>query len=783
MADSVFKLTVDSKEYDSKIARAAQGLAAFEKQCREVGGTLEFVEKEDLAFVQALGKMDTVATSTTGKIGELKKAFLELSVQYKNLTEAEKNSPYGKALANSLDQLKGRLKGLESDMKGAQGQLVDMKDAFGQLAGKLGVPTQMLTKLGLAIGGVTAAIKVGKDAFFASESNIDEWGRTVAAAQSIYESFLTSLNTGDISGFLSRIGEIIQSANDAYNALDRLGTQKAINNAAYQQQNVENERNRAMLRTGRYIAPNDGRPATMAEGAILTDAQKKQIATELEQGLKALNQIVRDEIDQTTNAINALYTKQANALNMSEEEFRKGTSSMAEFDKRLEGYAKYVAFNDETKKLQLSLQGEAGLNATDEQLSRLNQKNPYSQYKAWGVFKDDGDLFSQINNLINQRAALQTQNYGQMAQAYRSINTATGVSARGGGGEEAPVTEGSIKAQEQEVARLTELWKNATTELRDGYKQQLDEAKATLDQMVKGTAQVPTELNPSMPGRDMTAFEKLQQSISIKLADSMQAVDMSSLTNLMGIAIQNGIDSINPEFEELQYKMSEGFDIPDETWIKLQDKINVQRKALNLDPIKLNVDTGAVVTATQEAKTMQGSWQMAASAISAAGAAMQMIEDPAAKVAGIIAQAIAQVALGAGQAIAFASNGSAGGPWGWLAFAISATATMVSTIAAIKSATSNSKGFAQGGIVGGTTYSGDQVVARLNSGEGVLTRTGIESAAKMASAFDGRGGGGSASTPYVSGENIVLGVNNYFGRSGQGEIVTTSMLRRAGINI
>ena len=89
MADSVFKLVVDSKEYDSKIQRATNGLVQFEKKCREVGGTLEFVEKEDLDFVKALGQMETVSSSATGKLSELKKAFTELSVQYKNLTDAE----------------------------------------------------------------------------------------------------------------------------------------------------------------------------------------------------------------------------------------------------------------------------------------------------------------------------------------------------------------------------------------------------------------------------------------------------------------------------------------------------------------------------------------------------------------------------------------------------------------------------------------------------------------------------------------------------------------------
>ena len=127
---------------------------------------------------------------------------------------------------------------------------------------------------------------------------------------------------------------------------------------------------------------------------------------------------------------------------------------------------------------------------------------------------------------------------------------------------------------------------------------------------------------------------------------------------------------------------------------------------------------------------------------------------------------------------AIAKMGQEGEAWSWIAFAISATATMVSTIAAIKNATK----FEHGGMVGGNSFSGDNIVARLNSGEGVLTSKGVQNAANLAASF-GRGGATPNTTPYATGETIVLGVNNYFGRTGQGEIVTTAMLRRAGINI
>ena len=557
-----------------------------------------------------------------------------------------------------LDQFKKDNLSLGGAMKQTTSQLMGMATQFASVAAAIG-----------------AATKVVKDAFMASESNIDEWGRTVESAKGIYEGFLTSINTGDISGFLSRIREVINASKNAYDALDRLGTQKAINNAEYQIQNVENERYRAMLRTGRYIAPNDGRSAEMADGTILTKEQKAKIAADLENGLKTINQIVRDEIDQTTKSINELYTKQAKVLGMSEEEFREGTKTMAEFDERMKGYAQYIEF--EGKKNAIYGKASGGLNLTEAESAFIKQANPYESYKAWGVFKDDGDLFTQINQLINQRASLQSQNYSQMAQAYRSINTATGVSAAGGaavsGSAETPAVmtyaEDSIKAQEAKVAELTRLWKEASAELRDGYYAQLQKAKSELEEMTKGP-----------------------------------------LTELKG------------------------------------------QMSFAVEPVKIKVDTSNLKLAKNDAQGMRDAFSAAASAVATVGGALQQIEDPAAKVAGIIAAAIAQVAL------TFASSlkGTIG-PWDWIAAATAGLATMISTITAIKAVT-NAGSYAEGGLVPGSSFSGDNLTANVNSGELILNRAQQDSIAAQLSS--GNPFGNLQLTTRLSGTELLILLNN-----------------------
>lgn len=83
------------------------------------------------------------------------------------------------------------------------------------------------------------------------------------------------------------------------------------------------------------------------------------------------------------------------------------------------------------------------------------------------------------------------------------------------------------------------------------------------------------------------------------------------------------------------------------------------------------------------------------------------------KVMGIVAQAIATVALSFANALQSCKT------WiEWLAFGATGLATMITMISQIKSITSG--GYAQGGIIPGNSYSGDRLLANVNSGEMIL---------------------------------------------------------------
>jgi hypothetical protein len=164
---------------------------------------------------------------------------------------------------------------------------------------------------------------------------------------------------------------------------------------------------------------------------------------------------------------------------------------------------------------------------------------------------------------------------------------------------------------------------------------------------------------------------------------------------------------------------------------------------------------------SDEAKDSEKAWQKTASAISQVGSALKMIEDPTAQVMSIIAEAIANIALTFSKSLKGTVT-----PWDWIAAAAAGTATMISTIAAIKQVAVGS--YAQGGVIPGNSFSGDTQLAQVNAGETILTRaqTGI-----LASQLENAGIQNLRLDTYVTGEQIRLVLNNNGRRTGKGEYV------------
>ena len=258
-------------------------------------------------------------------------------------------------------------------------------------------------------------------------------------------------------------------------------------------------------------------------------------------------------------------------------------------------------------------------------------------------------------------------------------------------------------------------------------------------------------------------LETLKQSIEAELNMNDVKVDTTTFTTLLRTAVKYGISDLDGDFSELFAKMGSGLNIPDDTWQTLQDEINTRLQELGIDPIKIDFETGNVKNVEKDAKGIDKSFNAAASAVQNVGNALSNLEDPGAKVAGIIAEAVANIALGFATAT---SKSAGGGIFGWIAAIAGGLATMTSTIAAIHNVT----GYATGGIVEGPSGV-DKVPAMLTAGEVVLNHAQQNT---LASELEGGGMQGLSLETRISAEDIRLVLNNRGRRTGKGEYIQTN---------
>ena len=276
----------------------------------------------------------------------------------------------------------------------------------------------------------------------------------------------------------------------------------------------------------------------------------------------------------------------------------------------------------------------------------------------------------------------------------------------------------------------------------------------------EGIAATRQQIQNSMKGLQMNSGEYIIAANTL--------VDLNTFENLLKTATAHGLQFDPAQLEALYETIDTNafeldVDIPDSAWTSLVEEINAKLQDLGLPPIKLDVTTGNISNITDTAKKTEKAWGAAANAISAIGGALQQIEDPSAKVAGIIMQAVANIALGFAQAAASPATGAAG-VFGWIAAATAGVATMASTIASIKSVTKG--GFANGGIVPGNSFSGDNLHTSdygINSGELILNRSQQN---VIASQLQG-GAGKIRVEGIVSGPNILLAGSNYALQTGK----------------
>ena len=244
------------------------------------------------------------------------------------------------------------------------------------------------------------------------------------------------------------------------------------------------------------------------------------------------------------------------------------------------------------------------------------------------------------------------------------------------------------------------------------------------------------------------ALKEATTSAGMQAAESM-IVELQRLIDAQPIALR--LDVPEESIAEVVAQMQD-----------LGDRIRNDVKPLDTSTLFMGNDDNPLEKTGKDVEKITENIGKTSQAFGMMGNAMQMLEDPSAKVAGIVMGAIANVASSFATALASEKN-----IWTWMAAAIGGAATMTATIASIKSATAGS--YADGGVVRGGAFTGDAVPIMANAGEVVLNAAQQQNVAGQLQPRDM----GSDRQAYVSGEMIWLGMSNYAKRSGKGEIVTS----------
>lgn len=137
-----------------------------------------------------------------------------------------------------------------------------------------------------------AAGKVLTDAFMSSEQFADDYRRMQEQANSAYNTFVTSIESGNWSNFFSNMSAAISSARELYDAFDRLGSIKQNDMPLVAQQQAVVKQLRMQIADNNLSTSERKQLQKQleVENKKLTNLRKKEAKASMDAGLKGIEQ-------------------------------------------------------------------------------------------------------------------------------------------------------------------------------------------------------------------------------------------------------------------------------------------------------------------------------------------------------------------------------------------------------------------------------------------------------------------------------------------------------------
>ena len=752
MGQSKLELAVGTGQWDAGLKKAQQALNAF---TQAQGGLQQALEKDNgdmQKFIQMMGKIDSTANTSKSQMNDYKRVLEQLTAQYNQMSDAQKKS-IGQDYLQTIDALKQKF-------QAAKQQVDDFNKSLGETAN---------TKLpemkggGSMFGGLTDMLSVAGGNLIAS--GIQKLGSEMA------ETVKQSID-------LAKAGEGVRLAFDRLNRPDLLSNLKEATHGTVS----ELELMKAAVKFDDFKLPVE------ELGTLLAFAQKKA---------KDTGQSVDYMVDSIVTGLGRKSLMILDNLGLSAAQIKERMAETGDMTKAVADIIKeQMSEAGEYVETAADSAARAAADAQNEMEELGRKAMPVAEEwgKAWNEIKISGmevltfvlnpiaESLKDIRDILNGEYELKIKanipNYadddGKTVWSGWKPGTDHTVQAPGGYVEVTDKNTGAVIGG-QHFDNL-----NDANAIKDWQKTLFKTPKSG------SKTKVPTAAD----------FEKFNMK-SILGADSLKGADDANFLSPYALML-----------DDIKKKI---LDIQDTDWAKTFGGVPdeylspLQRMKKELAEMKANLEAApnteayqavlqaiadkekeiaqfkGISTLGKDADKSAKSFQSAASAISQVGSAMNSIEDPTAKIMGIVAQAIAGVAAGAGQAVSAKDTTSSG--WAWIGAAAAITASMIAMISQIHSATGYQnggivKGYSTGGTITGSSYSGDRIggvvdgsqFVGLNAGELVLNAS--QQSMLASNLQNSGGGGGGTQLARISGEQIYVAVNRYLKRTGQGELAT-----------
>ena len=746
--DVITRFKLETTGFDSKIRQAAKELSNYSKTATQAKEGFNQFTKANVDAAKALGTMATSTTNVKDRAKELVGAFNDAAKAYNALSDEQKQSDWAKALSGSLTQLQKRIKETKDEMQG----LGNSKGGMG--GGMGGNMSGMLQVFGgnLMTKGVETGISAAKSLAVSMKDTVQQGVELSKSAEGVRLAF-ERINRPDL------LDKLKEATHGTVSELELM--RQAVK---FKDFNLNLDEMGTLLAFAQQKAKDTGQSVDYMVDSIVTGLGRQSLMILDNLGLSAT--AVKEKMKETgdmTSAVAAIIKEQmSEAGGYVETAADRGAKSIADLE-------------NATLHLGDSFRETFGYEGIDEMSTVMETRliqdfttliqsvdTLSSALSSMGV---DGN--AALNALADTAYALMTGPLGillpmisESSKTYAANGGTAGTGGhiierheptkpvvtpkkRGGGGKRTTQEKTEEQENSEQIQKLAREFEKASEDRRKAIQNEIKalqqrnaEIKYYQDMaMGKDVRPMEAKVDTSGMGVGISNYSKVEDALKEKLDTSAIITPLQALEDELKRITEIQQLAWSPEqFASYQKKIEE-----------ITGKIN-EFKGI---------------------KQVGKDWQAAGTAIQAVGSAMSQIEDPAAKVMGTIAQAIATIALTFAKSLEKTFT-----PWDWIAAAAAGTATMISTISAIHSAT----GYANGGMVKGNSYSGDNIPAivdgselvGLNAGEIVLNAAQSSNVASNLQAS----GGNVHVTGQISGEQILLVANRTTKRQGKGELVT-----------